>query len=69
MPSTGANPTRSIHKPLLLRPPCVLLRDILRLEYMHPTIQPTGRNPSFLRKFLALPFLFPLAQCFACIVL
>jgi hypothetical protein len=54
-------PLSAIHKPLLLRLQPVI--HILRLEDMHPAIQPTRRNPPPLRQILSCPALLKLFQC------
>ena len=53
-------PLSTIHKPLLLRLQPVV--HILRLEDMHPAIQPTGRDPPLLCQILSCPALLILFQ-------
>ena len=53
-------PLPPIHKPLLLRFQSII--HILRLEDMHPAIQPTGRHPPLFCQILSCPALLILFQ-------
>jgi hypothetical protein len=61
--------TRPIQQPLLLRPSRSLCLHVLRLEDMHPAVQPARRNPPLLRQLLLLPPLLERLQGFARVAL